>query len=178
MPRKSGRTRTACFPTGTEARTASSGAALAIGVGTGAGAGAADAARVIWAERGVAPGGTVSPGGTVRIRGAAASIAVAAVVVIVAAFVVGAVVLCAAYCAADDATDDKDNDDDDRRHPPFRAIPRPFRDCARPGTVLQVPFFVREGDGARAVAICEWLLVRRLAFWNWRGGCAAIAAFV
>jgi hypothetical protein len=166
LPRNSGRTRTACYPTGTGA-SAASGAALAIGVDAGAGAGAADAARVIWAERGVATGGTV------RIRGAAASVAVAAAV---AAFV-GAVVLCAAYCAADDATDDKDDDDDDRCDPPFRAIPRRLRDGG-PGTVLQVSFFVREGEGAGAVAICEWLLVRRLAFWSWRRGRAAIAAFV
>lgn len=121
---------------------------------------------MIWAERGVAPGGTV------RIRGAAASVAVAAVGVFI-----GAVMLCAAYCAADDATDDKDDDDDDRRDTPFRAIPRRLCD-AGPGTVLQVSFFVRERDGAGAVAICEWLLVRRLAFWSWRRGHAAIAAFV
>jgi hypothetical protein len=86
------------------------------------------------------------------------------------------VVLRAAHYAADDGTDDNGDDDDDRRDPPRRAIPRHLR--ATGTTILQMPFFVREGEGARAVAFCEWLLVCILAIWGWRGGRAVTAAFV
>jgi hypothetical protein len=86
--------------------------------------------------------------------------------------------MCAAYYAANDATNDKDDDDDDRCNPPSRAIPpTPFGDSGL-GTVLQPPFLVGGGHGGGCVAICKWLLVGRLAIWNSRGACAALAAFV
>ena len=69
--------------------------------------------------------------------------------------------MCAAYYAANNAANDKDDGDDDRCNPPSRAIPRPFRDVML-GTILQLPFLVDKGRSARAVAICEWLLVRML----------------
>jgi hypothetical protein len=86
--------------------------------------------------------------------------------------------MCAAYYAANNATNDKDDDDDDRCNPPSRAIPRPLRDGVPGGTILQLSFLAGEGHGTGAVALCEWLLVRILAIWNWRGGRAAIAALV
>ena len=82
--------------------------------------------------------------------------------------------MCAAYYAANDATNDKDDDDDDRCNPPSRAIPPPFRDGGL-STILHRPFLMGLGNGG---AICEWLLVRRLAIWNRRGRRAGIAAFI
>jgi hypothetical protein len=41
-----------------------------------------------------------------------------------------------------------------------------------------MPFLVGEGHGTGAVALGKWLLVRRSSVWSWRGGPAAIAAFV
>jgi hypothetical protein len=109
-------------------------------------------------------------GATVSIRVAATDLAVAAVIF-------AGAVMCAAYYAANNAANDKNDGDDDRCHTPSRAIPPPFRD-AGPGTILQLPFLVGEGNGAGAVALCKWLLVCRLAIWSWGGGRAAIAAFV
>jgi hypothetical protein len=149
------------------ALTAGGGGADGAGVGAGAGADAADGsdaavgfdagtAGVTWAD--LAP----------ATDSAAVSIRVAAVIF-------AGAVMCAAYYAANNATNDKDDDDDDRCHPPSRAVPRPFRG---PGTILQLPFLVGEGSGAGGVALCEWLLVCRLAIWSFGGGRAAIAAFV
>jgi hypothetical protein len=86
--------------------------------------------------------------------------------------------MCAPYDAANNATNDKDDCDDDRSHPPSCAIPWPFPDGVPGGTVLQLSFLVGERHGTGAIALCEWLLVRILAIWSWRGGRAAIAAFV
>jgi hypothetical protein len=138
--------------------------------GAGGGAGVADGsdaalgtAGLTWANLALA-----TDSATVSTRVAAASSAFAAVIF-------AGAVMCAAYYAANNATNDKDDDDDDRCHPPSRAVPRPFRG---PGTILQLPFLVGEGSGAGAVALCEWLLVCKLAIWSWGGGRAAIAAFV
>jgi len=77
--------------------------------------------------------------------------------------------MCAAHNAAHNAANDKDDDDCDRNNPPSRAIPHHLRGRS---TILKLPVFAHEGNGAGTVALSKWLLVDGCGVWR-----MAIAAF-